>query len=110
MCRIAIGKSACNNPVLLTKTALIQIRGDEWGHHGAAAQPYKHTYCEIGIKTMDDTVNSFCELCHSPIEVSGFDLCTKEGERHFCCEGCQGIYRMLHEEEVIDVPSSSKEK
>ena len=45
--------------------------------------------------------NKFCDLCNLPVEIEGFDLNTTEGEKHFCCEGCQGIYQMLHEEEII---------
>jgi hypothetical protein len=27
---------------------------------------------------------------------------TLGGLKHFCCEGCQGIYRMLHEGELVE--------
>ena len=39
-----------------------------------------------------------CDLCGLPVEVSGFELRTQDGEKYFCCEGCRGIYQMLHEE------------
>ncbi|MFM8442313.1 MAG: heavy metal translocating P-type ATPase metal-binding domain-containing protein [Methylococcus sp.] len=42
-----------------------------------------------------------CDLCQLPIEVAGYDLVTTVGPKHFCCEGCQGIYRMLHEDEIL---------
>ena len=42
-----------------------------------------------------------CDLCGLPVEVSGFELKTEGGEKQFCCEGCKGIYQMLHEEPVL---------
>jgi hypothetical protein len=42
-----------------------------------------------------------CDLCGLPVEVSGFELNTKEGLKHFCCEGCLGIYEMLNEENLL---------
>ena len=42
-----------------------------------------------------------CDLCGLPVEVPGFNLQTKDGEeKHFCCEGCQGIFQMLNEEDI----------
>ena len=41
-----------------------------------------------------------CDLCGLTIEVPGFTLKTKEGDKAFCCEGCQGIYQMLHEDQL----------
>ena len=42
-----------------------------------------------------------CDLCQLPVEVSGYELATIAGLKLFCCEGCQGIYRMLHEDEIV---------
>ena len=42
-----------------------------------------------------------CDLCGLPIEVAGFMLNTTEGSKKFCCEGCQGIYQMLNEENLL---------
>jgi len=43
-----------------------------------------------------------CDLCNLTVEVSGFTLKLKTGEKKvFCCEGCKGIYQMLHEDEVL---------
>ena len=42
-----------------------------------------------------------CDLCGLPVEISGFSLNTKEGVKNFCCEGCQGIYQMLNEENLL---------
>jgi len=42
-----------------------------------------------------------CVLCGLPVEVSGFSLATKEGNKDFCCEGCKGIYQMLNEEKLL---------
>ena len=42
-----------------------------------------------------------CDLCQLPIEAPDYNLNTTSGEKHFCCEGCQGIYRMLHEADIV---------
>lgn len=42
-----------------------------------------------------------CDLCGLPVEVEGFSLLTKEGQKGFCCEGCQGIYQMLNEDSLV---------
>ncbi len=43
-----------------------------------------------------------CDLCSLPVEIDDFRLQTKTGLKQFCCEGCLGIYRMLHESEIIE--------
>lgn len=45
--------------------------------------------------------NKNCDLCGLTVEVKGFELQTKEGDKTFCCEGCKGIYQMLHEEIIL---------
>ena len=42
-----------------------------------------------------------CDLCGLAVEVSGFELKTKDGDKEFCCEGCKGIYQMLHEDLIV---------
>lgn len=42
-----------------------------------------------------------CDLCGLPVEVDEFALPTRSGMKHFCCEGCYGIFQMLHEEEIV---------
>jgi hypothetical protein len=42
-----------------------------------------------------------CDLCGLAVEVDGFELKTIEGGKRFCCEGCKGIYQMLHEDQVL---------
>jgi hypothetical protein len=42
-----------------------------------------------------------CDLCDLPVEVGGFELKTKDGDKHFCCEGCKGIFQMLHDDQVL---------
>ncbi len=42
-----------------------------------------------------------CDLCGLVVEVDGFRLLTKEGDKVFCCEGCKGIYEMLNEDDVL---------
>lgn len=52
-----------------------------------------------------------CDLCGLDVEVAGFELKTAEGEKNFCCEGCKGIYQMLHEELVLpEEPDSENSK
>ena len=45
--------------------------------------------------------NKACDLCGLAVEIAGFELKTTEGDKHFCCEGCKGIYQMLHEEQIL---------
>ncbi len=45
-----------------------------------------------------------CDLCGLPVEVDGFKLVTKDGPKQFCCEGCKGIFQMLHEDLVLSEP------
>lgn len=49
----------------------------------------------------DDTFKP-CDLCGLPVETPDFFLFTANGRKQFCCEGCQGIYQMLHEGEILD--------
>ncbi|MBD9357510.1 heavy metal translocating P-type ATPase metal-binding domain-containing protein [Methylomonas albis] len=49
---------------------------------------------------MDENKKS-CDLCGLAVEVEGFKLKTLQGEKRFCCEGCKGIYHMLHEAQVL---------
>ena len=43
-----------------------------------------------------------CDLCGLAVEVSGFCLKLKTGEKKdFCCEGCKGIYQMLNEDQIL---------
>lgn len=42
-----------------------------------------------------------CDLCGLTIEVDDFNLNTIEGDKKFCCEGCQGIFQMLHEDIIV---------
>jgi hypothetical protein len=45
-----------------------------------------------------------CDLCGLTVEVDGFELKTMEGDKKFCCEGCKGIFQMLHEDQVLSEP------
>ncbi len=49
---------------------------------------------------MNDTRG--CDLCGLPVELPDFRLDTSGGVKQFCCEGCLGIYRMLHDDEVVE--------
>jgi cation transport ATPase-like protein len=49
-----------------------------------------------------------CDLCGLAVEVDGFELKTLEGNKKFCCEGCKGIYQMLHEEQALSEAGDSE--
>ena len=49
---------------------------------------------------MTDTKND-CDLCGLNIEITGFILKTKEGDKIFCCEGCKGIYQLLNQDLIL---------
>lgn len=53
-------------------------------------------------------VDKACDLCGLPVLIQGFRLHTKEGDKTFCCEGCMGIYQMLHEDEQLTVPDQAE--
>ncbi|GAB1394140.1 hypothetical protein MASR1M60_23040 [Rhodocyclaceae bacterium] len=38
-----------------------------------------------------------CDLCSLDCGNKPFDLVTPEKTLQFCCEGCRGIYEMLHD-------------
>jgi len=42
-----------------------------------------------------------CDLCSLPVDISGFELMTPTGLKCFCCEGCVGVYQMLHGDEIL---------
>lgn len=46
-----------------------------------------------------------CDLCGLDCGVKPFTLCTADKTLHFCCEGCKGIYKMLHE--IKEAPDST---
>lgn len=43
-----------------------------------------------------------CDLCSLPVGPQPFQLPTPTQARVFCCEGCKGIYQMLHD--IKDAP------
>jgi hypothetical protein len=54
-----------------------------------------------------------CELCGLDCGVKPFFLHSAGRRLQFCCEGCLGIYQMLHEDEVplpADQPQPEGEK
>jgi hypothetical protein len=38
-----------------------------------------------------------CDLCSLPVGTTPFTLATPEKTYAFCCEGCKGIYQILHQ-------------
>ncbi len=41
--------------------------------------------------------NKACDLCGLDVGIKPFVLDTAEKQYQFCCEGCRGIYEMLHD-------------
>lgn len=46
--------------------------------------------------------NRPCDLCALPVGVKPFTLRSPAQTLEFCCEGCLGIYQMLHD--IKDAP------
>ncbi len=40
-----------------------------------------------------------CDLCSQNVEVEGFFLITEQGQKLFCCAGCQSLYQLLNVKE-----------
>ena len=38
-----------------------------------------------------------CDLCGLDVGVKPFTLTAADRQYRFCCEGCRGIYEMLHD-------------
>lgn len=47
-----------------------------------------------------------CHLCGLDVGVKPFTLNTPEKQLQFCCEGCRGIYEMLHDIKEAPVQNS----
>jgi hypothetical protein len=43
-----------------------------------------------------------CDLCGLDVGIKPFVLNAPEKQYQFCCEGCRGIYEMLHD--IKEVP------
>ncbi|MDP2793969.1 MAG: heavy metal translocating P-type ATPase metal-binding domain-containing protein [Sulfurisoma sp.] len=48
-----------------------------------------------------------CDLCSLPVGVKPFTLAASGNTLEFCCEGCLGIYQMLHE--INEIPARMPE-
>lgn len=51
-----------------------------------------------------------CELCGLPVPKDGLHLKTAEREAAFCCEGCRGIWLMLHPGDAPAPDDKGKDK
>lgn len=47
-----------------------------------------------------------CDLCSLDVGNQPFTLTTVEKTLQFCCEGCRGIYEMLHDIETAPEKSA----
>ena len=63
---------------------------------------YNNRFINSDLVIVMGSEKDVCDLCGLPIETPGFELKTSEGEKAFCCEGCKGIYQMLHEDEIVE--------
>ncbi|WP_305909354.1 metal-binding protein [Methylomarinum sp. Ch1-1] len=52
--------------------------------------------------------NEPCALCGEPVVITGFSLTDQNDEKHFCCEGCLCIYRLLNEDQLPSHPPEEK--
>ena len=53
--------------------------------------------------------NRACDLCGLDVGVKPFVLHTPDKQYQFCCEGCRGIYEMLHDIKEISVDSDDND-
>ena len=51
--------------------------------------------------------NQACDLCVLDVGVKPFVLHTPDKQYQFCCEGCRGIYEMLHD--IKETPPNSSD-
>lgn len=54
--------------------------------------------------------NQACDLCGLDIGVKPFVLNSAERQYRFCCEGCRGIYEMLHDIKEVPVQNVEEDK
>lgn len=57
--------------------------------------------------------HSSCSLCGLPLKLLGFSLKIGAEVKYFCCEGCQGVYQLLHGDRtgaIIDGHTPGKTK
>ncbi len=48
-----------------------------------------------------------CALCSLPVGPRPIPLATAEKSFLFCCEGCKGIYQMLHQ--INEMPGTARD-
>jgi hypothetical protein len=46
-----------------------------------------------------------CDLCGLDVGIKPFVLNAPEKQYQFCCEGCRGIYEMLHD--IKEIPAQN---
>ena len=51
--------------------------------------------------------NRACDLCSLDVGLKPFVLNAPEKQYQFCCEGCRGIYEMLHD--IKDTPVQNEQ-
>lgn len=45
-------------------------------------------------------MNEVCDICSLEVKDERYKIQTKDKTWRFCCEGCEGIWRMLNEDEI----------
>ena len=54
--------------------------------------------------------NKACDLCGLDVGLKPFVLNAPDHQYQFCCEGCRGIYEMLHDIKESPVQNSEDDK
>ena len=50
-----------------------------------------------------------CDLCGLPVGSAPYTLHTVTRQtKRFCCDGCKGIYQMLHEDQIAEEQAADK--
>jgi hypothetical protein len=52
-------------------------------------------------------MSAACDLCGLDVGIKPFVLNAPEKQYQFCCEGCRGIYEMLHDIKEIPAQNSN---
>ena len=50
-----------------------------------------------------------CDLCGLDVGIKPFVLNAPEKQYQFCCEGCRGIYEMLHDIKEMPVQNGNNQ-
>jgi hypothetical protein len=60
------------------------------------------------VKTEEKQQPLSCDLCGLEADPDRFSIHVSDKVLHFCCEGCQGIYLILHFPELMEEKEKKK--